>query len=87
MNRETKSNLLIAVDKNDKVLDYESKLKYHIGKGGLHRAFSIFIFNRENELLIHQRGALKFFWPLFGQTVVAVIQEKANLAKKRKKED
>lgn len=36
-----------------------------MGKGLLHRAFSIFIFNSSNELLIQKRSAEKPLWPLF----------------------
>ena len=31
----------------------------------MHRAFSIFIFNRHNELLLQQRSAQKPLWPLY----------------------
>lgn len=53
---------LILVDSNDKELGYETKIACHDGKGKLHRAFSILIFNSENELLIHQRSANKRLW-------------------------
>jgi isopentenyl-diphosphate Delta-isomerase len=36
-----------------------------MGEGLLHRAFSIFIFNDRNELLIQKRSAKKSLWPLF----------------------
>jgi isopentenyl-diphosphate delta-isomerase len=56
---------LILVDAQDNVLGYETKENCHRGKGKLHRAFSIFIFNRNKELLIQQRSALKPLWPLY----------------------
>ncbi|MCL7945504.1 isopentenyl-diphosphate delta-isomerase [Marinobacter sp. ATCH36] len=56
---------LILVDEDDNVLGYESKLTCHQGRGRLHRAFSIFVFNRRNELLLQQRSSQKLLWPLF----------------------
>jgi len=56
---------LILVDVGDNVLGYETKEKCHRGKGKLHRAFSIFIFNSNKELLIQKRSALKPLWPLY----------------------
>lgn len=59
----SKSNLLIAVvDSNDKVIGYADKLKVH-EKGLLHRAFSIFIFNDNGEMLIHKRAKHKYHSP------------------------
>lgn len=56
---------LIVVDENDNVLGHESKLACHQGGGRLHRAFSIFVFNRHNELLLQQRSSQKLLWPLY----------------------
>lgn len=56
---------LILVDENDTVLGHDSKVACHRGQGLLHRAFSIFVFNRNNELLLQQRSAHKPLWPLF----------------------
>ena len=53
---------LILVDENDNEIGYETKEKCHNGNGILHRAFSIFIFNRNNELLIQQRDLSKRLW-------------------------
>ena len=50
---------LIIVNKNDEKIGLEDKLKCHLGKGILHRAFSIFVFNDKNELLIQKRSKLK----------------------------
>lgn len=57
--------LLILVDGKDNVIGYENKGKCHQGKGLLHRAFSIFIFNDQTQLLVQKRGAEKDLWPLF----------------------
>ena len=56
---------LIIVDKHDKVLDHKSKAECHRGSGILHRAFSIFIFNDQKQLLLQQRSDQKLLWPLF----------------------
>lgn len=47
------------VDKNDIITGQEEKLKAH-QKGLLHRAFSIFIFNNEKNMLLQQRAATKY---------------------------
>jgi len=56
---------LILVDSRDNVLGYETKEKCHNGQGILHRAFSIFVFNSNNELLLQQRHASKRLWGNF----------------------
>ena len=55
-NRLSADELLILVDEKDNVLGYESKKECHEGQGLLHRAFSIFIFNDKNELLLQKRS-------------------------------
>jgi isopentenyl-diphosphate delta-isomerase len=60
-----KDDYLILVDVEDNVLGYETKEKCHQGKGILHRAFSIFIFNNSLKLLVQKRSALKPLWPLY----------------------
>jgi len=54
---------LILVDELDREIGCKSKGDCHIGKGLLHRAFSIFIFNSDNELLLQKRSAGKLLWP------------------------
>ena len=56
---------LILVDEKDNVINYESERKCHDGKGIIHRAFSIFIFNDKKQLLIQQRSKFKRLWPLY----------------------
>lgn len=56
---------LILVDENDNILGYKSKIECHTGYGILHRAFSIFIFNDKNQLLLQKRSNHKLLWPLF----------------------
>lgn len=50
---------VIIVDQNDKQIGIQDKNKAHID-GSLHRAFSIFIFNKNNELLMQKRSSKKY---------------------------
>jgi len=50
---------LILVDYNNQEIGSEEKMYVH-QKGLLHRAFSIFIFNKNHELLIQQRAHIKY---------------------------
>ncbi|MFQ6004401.1 MAG: isopentenyl-diphosphate Delta-isomerase [Woeseia sp.] len=59
------SEELILVDSGDNEVGYLSKDKCHDGDGVLHRAFSLFVFNTDGELLLQQRSAGKRLWPLF----------------------
>jgi isopentenyl-diphosphate delta-isomerase len=54
---------LILVDELDRELGFKSKGECHTGKGVLHRAFSIFVFNGANQLLLQQRSPAKLLWP------------------------
>lgn len=54
---------LILVDENDKAVGFQSKADCHDGPGIRHRAFSLFLFNAEGELLLQQRSAEKRLWP------------------------
>lgn len=53
---------LILVDENDEVLGFLSKAECHDGKGVLHRAFSIFVFDEGGRLLLQQRSREKRLW-------------------------
>jgi len=57
--------LLICVDENDNVTEYKTKEECHDGDAILHRAFSVFLFNSDNDLLIQRRSEDKRLWPLF----------------------
>ena len=57
------SEQLILVDEQDRELGFKSKGDCHSGAGLLHRAFSIFVFNGENELLLQKRSGTKPLWP------------------------
>lgn len=54
---------LILVDELDREIGAKAKGECHAGSGILHRAFSIFVFNDKNELLLQQRSAAKPLWP------------------------
>jgi isopentenyl-diphosphate Delta-isomerase len=56
---------LILVDGADREVGYLDKARCHAGRGVLHRAFSLLIFNARNELLLQQRAAGKRLWPLY----------------------
>jgi isopentenyl-diphosphate delta-isomerase len=56
---------LILVDESDREVGHLSKAACHDGKGVLHRAFSLLVFNDAGELLIQQRAASKRLWPLY----------------------
>ena len=51
--------MLILVDENDNQIGTEEKIAAH-EKALLHRAFSVFVFNRKGELLLQKRAATKY---------------------------
>ncbi|HJR69017.1 MAG TPA: isopentenyl-diphosphate Delta-isomerase [Gammaproteobacteria bacterium] len=59
------SEQLILVDDQDREIGFKPKADCHLGYGVLHRAFSIFVFNSDNELLLQQRSLSKMLWPGF----------------------
>jgi isopentenyl-diphosphate Delta-isomerase len=59
------SDALILVDAADRRLGHLSKDLCHEGRGVLHRAFSLLIFNARGELLVQQRAPSKRLWPLY----------------------
>jgi isopentenyl-diphosphate delta-isomerase len=56
---------LILVDEADRRVGHLSKVLCHEGRGILHRAFSLLIFNERGELLLQQRSSSKRLWPLY----------------------
>lgn len=56
---------LILVNEADEIMGYKPKLECHQGEGILHRAFSIFIFDDQKELLLQKRSEKKWLWPLY----------------------
>lgn len=61
------SEMCILIDENDNKIGADTKKNCHlnenIDKGLLHRAFSVFIFNSENKLLVQQRSDAKITFP------------------------
>jgi len=53
---------VILVDKSDNQIGIMEKIEAH-EKGLLHRAFSVFIFNQHNQMMIHQRALNKYHSP------------------------
>ncbi|RCT54863.1 isopentenyl-diphosphate Delta-isomerase [Winogradskyella sp. KYW1333] len=53
---------VILVDENDNQLGLMPKMEAH-EKAVLHRAFSVFIFNNKNELMLQQRALHKYHSP------------------------
>jgi isopentenyl-diphosphate delta-isomerase len=59
------SETLILVDEQDREIGTRSKAECHRGDGLLHRAFSVFLFNPDGQLLLQQRSEQKPLWPLY----------------------
>jgi len=54
---------VILVDENDNQIGLMPKMEAH-EKAQLHRAFSVFVFNDDKELMLQQRAASKYHSPL-----------------------
>ncbi|XP_041824502.1 isopentenyl-diphosphate Delta-isomerase 1 isoform X2 [Melanotaenia boesemani] len=61
------AEMCIVVDSNDRKIGADTKKNCHlnsnIDKGLLHRAFSVFLFNSEEKLLLQQRSDAKITFP------------------------
>ncbi len=57
-----KEELVILVNENDEQIGLMPKMEAH-EKAVLHRAFSVFIFNDKNELMLQQRAMSKYHSP------------------------
>lgn len=58
-----KEEQVILVDERDEPIGLMGKMEAH-EKGLLHRAFSVFILNDQNQLMLQQRAAQKYHSPL-----------------------
>jgi len=58
-----KEEQVILVNTNDEIIGVMNKLEAH-EKAILHRAFSVFILNNNNEIMLQQRAAHKYHSPL-----------------------
>jgi isopentenyl-diphosphate delta-isomerase len=56
-------DLLILVDAADHEIGTLPKTECHLGAGTLHRAFSVFLFDADGQVLIQERAAGKMLWP------------------------
>ena len=54
---------LILVDKNDNPIGKEEKVKCHLPKGILHRAFTALLFDKDGRLVLTRRAKEKMLWP------------------------
>jgi len=54
--------MIVLVDENDREIGIMEKMEVHT-KGLLHRAFSVFIFNSKDEMLL-QRRVLELSWTM-----------------------
>jgi isopentenyl-diphosphate delta-isomerase len=54
---------LVLVDAQDRELGFLDKAAAHRGRGTLHRAFSLFVFDDQGRLLLQQRAPGKRLWP------------------------
>jgi isopentenyl-diphosphate delta-isomerase len=66
---------VILVDKNDNQVGLMPKMEAH-EKGVLHRAFSVFTFNKKGELMLQQRAAHKYHSPLLWTNTCCSHQRK-----------
>lgn len=57
-----KEELVILVNENDEQIGLMPKMEAH-EKAVLHRAFSVFVFNDKNQLLLQQRASHKYHSP------------------------
>ncbi len=58
-----KEELVVLVNENDEQIGLMPKMEAH-EKALLHRAFSVFVFNDNNQLMLQQRAANKYHSPL-----------------------
>ena len=59
------SEELVLVDGEDRETGYALKADAHRGDGQRHRAFSVFLFDERQRLLVHRRSEHKPLWPGF----------------------
>lgn len=66
---------VILVNERDEQIGLMPKMEAH-QKAKLHRAFSVFVLNQKNELMLQQRALHKYHSQDFGPIPVVVIKEK-----------
>lgn len=77
---------VILVDENDRPIGLMEKMEAH-EKGLLHRAFSVFVLNGKNEVMLQQRAAHKYHSPLLWTNTCCSHQREgeSNLAAGRRR--
>ncbi len=60
MERDERGEELILVDNDDNPVGFETKLGAHESGGKLHRAFSVFVFDRAGRMLLQRRAKEKY---------------------------
>lgn len=74
--KKTLTQKLILVDNKDQITGQVGKLKAHRNdwiyseEGEPHRAFSVFLFNSQNQLLLQKRSDLKMTFPFYWTNTV-----------------
>ena len=92
MNQFINKSEVVLVDKQDKVIGYQEKLKAHKNPVPLHRAISIVVFSPDKKnILLQKRSVKKPTWPLFWSNTACSHPYKnesfANAAVRRLKEE
>ncbi len=85
----SKYNEVVLVDRADVVMGTMEKMEAHV-KGLLHRAFSVFVFNSNNELLLQRRASHKYHSPgLWSNSCCShpFLNESIDLAAKRRTQE
>ena len=77
---------VILVDEFDRSVGSEEKIKAH-EDGLLHRAFSVFVVNNKDELLLQKRADSKYHSPAYGQIPVALTLPLAKSFRDLQKKD
>lgn len=82
---------VVLVDEKDEDIGEMEKMEAHLNGGHLHRAFSGFVFNDKNELLIQKRASHKYHNPnIWANTVCSHPQKNETVpqaAKRRLNEE
>jgi len=74
--------IILKVDKNDNVIGEIKRERAHNGKGILHRAFLVIVFNEKGKILLAKRSRFKRLWPGVWDGSVASHQRKNETLKK-----
>jgi isopentenyl-diphosphate Delta-isomerase len=59
---QSKEEILVLVDDNDREIGTDTRENCHLGKGRRHRAYVVFLFHG-GKLILQQRSRLKKLWP------------------------